>query len=57
MPDSANQTHYVNNPKTAMPKGTKVDSLYQKLLKQGYSEQAAAKIAQSQTGQSLKTGK
>jgi len=40
-----------------MPKGTKVDSLYKKLKKQGYSESAAAKIAQSQTDQSLKTGK
>jgi hypothetical protein len=40
-----------------MPKGTKVEKLYQELLKKGYSKSAAAKIAQSQTGQSLQTGK
>lgn len=40
-----------------MPKGTKVESLYQKLKQQGKSVASAAKIAQSATGQSLKTGK
>lgn len=40
-----------------MPKGSKVDKVYQALRKQGKSPAAAAKIAQSQTGQSLATGK
>lgn len=40
-----------------MPKGTKVERLYQKLLKEGYSKASAAKIAQKQTGLSLATGK
>lgn len=40
-----------------MPKGTKVHKLYTKLRKQGKSKANAAKVAQSQTGQALKTGK
>jgi len=40
-----------------MPEGTKVDKLYTHLVRDGYSEQSAAKIAQSQTGEALKTGK
>ena len=40
-----------------MPKGTKVDRVYQALIKEGHSKATAAKIAQSQTGQALKTGK
>ena len=40
-----------------MPKGTKVDRVYQALPRQGKSKGSAARIAQSQTGQSLKTGK
>jgi len=40
-----------------MPEGTKVHNLYKKLLLQGYSKGKAARIAQAQTGQSLKTGK
>ena len=40
-----------------MPKGSKVEKVYKGLLKGGYSKESAARIAQSQTGQSLKTGK
>ncbi len=40
-----------------MPKGTPVHDLYEKLLSQGKSKEAAARIAQSQTGTSLRTGK
>jgi len=40
-----------------MPKGTKVDNLYQKLKGQGKSVASAAKIAQSVTGLALATGK
>lgn len=40
-----------------MPEGTKVHKLYNKLLADGHSKKSAAKIAQSQTGQSLQTGK
>jgi len=40
-----------------MPKNTKVHRLYEKLLKQGKSKAAAAKIAQSATGKSLRTGR
>jgi hypothetical protein len=40
-----------------MPKNTKVEKLYDKLVKEGKSKESAAKIAQSQTGQSLATGK
>ena len=39
-----------------MPKGTKVDEVYQALIREGKPPEQAAKIAQSQTGQSLKTG-
>ena len=40
-----------------MPKGTRVEKVYQALLKEGFSKSSAAKIAQSKTKQSLKTGK
>lgn len=40
-----------------MPKGTKVHSAYTKMRAKGYSKGKAARIAQHQTGQSLKTGK
>lgn len=40
-----------------MPEGTKVDRLYKKLLAEGHDEESAARIAQSQTGLSLQTGK
>lgn len=40
-----------------MPKGTKVHKLFTKLKMLGYDEASAAKIAQSQTGQALQTGK
>ncbi len=40
-----------------MPKGTKVERLYQHLLGQGLSKASAVKIAQAKTGLSLKTGK
>jgi hypothetical protein len=40
-----------------MPKGTKVHSAYTKMRRKGYSKGKAARIAQSSTGQSLKTGK
>jgi len=40
-----------------MPKGTKTHRLYEKLKERGYSKGSAAKISQSVTGKSLKTGK
>jgi hypothetical protein len=40
-----------------MPKGTKVHRVYKALLREGKSKASAARIAQSQTGQSLQTGK
>lgn len=40
-----------------MPKGTKVDRLYQKLKSEGKDPGSAAAIAQSATGRSLRTGK
>ena len=40
-----------------MPKGTKVHKLYTKLRRQGKSKGSAARIAQSVTGKSLKTGR
>lgn len=40
-----------------MPKGSKVDKVYQALIKEGKSPASAAKIAQAKTGQALKTGK
>jgi len=40
-----------------MPKGTKVHRLYERLKRKGYSTTSAVKIAQHQTGLSLKTGK
>jgi hypothetical protein len=44
-------------PEILMPKGTKVEGVYQALLQKGYSKESAARIAQAKTGQSLKTGK
>ena len=40
-----------------MPQGTAVDRVYQALLKKGYSKEKAARIAQSQTGEALATGR
>jgi len=40
-----------------MPKGSKVEKVYRALKREGASKEKAAKIAQSQTGQSLKTGR
>ncbi len=40
-----------------MPKGTKVDDLFQKLKNKGLPIGEAAAIAQTQTNQSLHTGK
>lgn len=40
-----------------MPRGTKVDKVYRKLVAQGKPKGSAAAIAQSVTGKSLKTGK
>jgi len=40
-----------------MPRNSRVDDVYQALKKQGMDSGKAARIAQSQTGQSLATGK
>jgi hypothetical protein len=40
-----------------MPKVTKVHKVYKALLRKGKSKGSAARIAQSVTGKSLKTGK
>jgi hypothetical protein len=40
-----------------MPEGTKVDRMYKDLRALGYDAGKAARIAQSKTGLSLKTGK
>jgi hypothetical protein len=40
-----------------MPKGTKVDDIYQAIKKKTGNKGKAARIAQSKTGKSLKTGK
>jgi hypothetical protein len=40
-----------------MPKGTKVEKVYKALRREGASKGKAARVAQSKTGQSLKTGK
>ncbi len=40
-----------------MPKGSKVEKVYKAILREGKSKASAAKIAQSVTKQSLKTGK
>jgi hypothetical protein len=40
-----------------MPEGTRVHKLYTKLRRKGYSKGKSARIAQSKTGQSLKTGR
>jgi hypothetical protein len=40
-----------------MPKNTKVHQVYEALKRKGHSVEKAVKIAQAQTGKSLKTGK
>jgi hypothetical protein len=40
-----------------MPKGTKVDRVYEALRREGADPGKAARIAQSKTGQALATGK
>lgn len=40
-----------------MPKGTKVEQVYEALRRKGASKGKAARIAQSATGKSLATGK
>lgn len=40
-----------------MPEGTRVHKVYKAMLRQGASKGKAARIAQSKTGQSLKTGR
>lgn len=40
-----------------MPKGTKVDKIYEALKGRGMSKGKAARIAQSKTGKSLQTGR
>lgn len=40
-----------------MPKGTKVDKVYEALRKKGAPKGKAARIAQAATGKSLKTGR
>ncbi len=40
-----------------MPKGTKVHKQFEGLKKKGFSVQSAVRIAQANTGKSLKTGK
>ena len=40
-----------------MPKGTKVDKMYEAMKREGMASGKAARIAQSKTGQSLMTGK
>lgn len=40
-----------------MPKGTKVDKMYQGMVKGGMDKGKAARIAQSKTGTALATGK
>jgi len=40
-----------------MPIGSKVHGVYRALLRKGYAKANAARIAQSQTGLALKTGK
>jgi len=39
-----------------MPRDSKVGRCYDKLVSEGKSEESAAKICQSQTGEALKTG-
>lgn len=40
-----------------MPEGSKVEEVYSALRREGKSKESAAKIAQSQTGEALATGK
>lgn len=53
------QARQAHKPRKAppMPKGTKVESVYTGILRSGKDKATAARIAQSQTGKSLKTGK
>jgi len=39
-----------------MPIGSKVDTMYKALLREGYTPKDAAKLAQSKTGLALRTG-
>ena len=40
-----------------MPKGSKVDKVYQALRREGKSKASAARIAQAKTGRALRTGR
>ena len=40
-----------------MPKGSAVHKMYSALVREGYPQSSAAKIAQSKTGTALRTGK
>jgi len=40
-----------------MPESSRVHHIYEALLKEGHSEESAARIAQWRTGDSLETGK
>ena len=40
-----------------MPKGTRVERLYQRLKREGYGVESAVRIAQAKTGLALATGK
>lgn len=40
-----------------MPKGTRVEKMYQAMIREGMDKGKAARIAQSKTGQALATGK
>lgn len=40
-----------------MPKGSKVEKIYNALLREGKSKASATRIAQAKAGQALKTGK
>ena len=40
-----------------MPKRTQVHKMYEALKKEGHSVESAVRIAQAETGMSLKTGK
>jgi hypothetical protein len=51
------QTRSQRKGTSSMPKGTKVEKIYQAVRSSGKDAGQAARIAQSKTGQSLKTGK
>jgi hypothetical protein len=40
-----------------MPAGSQVHKVYEALLREGYSKESAARIAQAKTGEALATGK